>query len=64
MAFTAAQLAAIEEAIASGVLEVKYSDRTVKYNSLGDLMDLRNQMIEELDATASKVSYARHRRYS
>lgn len=42
MAFTLEQLSAIEEAIASGALEVKYIDRSVKYNSLTDLLRARD----------------------
>lgn len=41
MAFTVAQLAAIEEAIASGALEVTYDGKTVKYRSMDDLVKAR-----------------------
>ena len=37
MAFTVAQLTAIEEAIASGELEVTYEGKTVKYRTVADL---------------------------
>ena len=38
MAFTAADLTAIETAIKSGELEVEYQDRRVKYRSITELM--------------------------
>lgn len=41
MAFTVAQLTAIEEAIASGALEVTYEGKTVKYRSMDDLTKAR-----------------------
>lgn len=37
MAFTVAQLTALEEAIGSGALEVTYEGKTVKYRSMDDL---------------------------
>ena len=37
MAFTVAQLTAIEEAIGSGALEVTYEGKTVKYRSADEL---------------------------
>lgn len=37
MAFTVAQLTVIEEAIASGSLEVTYEGKTIKYPSFEDL---------------------------
>ena len=40
MAFTVAQLTAIEEAIGSGALEVTYEGKTVKYRSADELRKL------------------------
>lgn len=37
MAFTVAQLTALEEAIGSGALEATYDGKTVKYRSMDDL---------------------------
>lgn len=37
MAFTVAQLTALEQAIASGALEATYDGKTVKYRSMDDL---------------------------
>ena len=39
--FTEAGLAAIEEAIAGGYLEVRYDDKWVKYRSLSELLQAR-----------------------
>jgi hypothetical protein len=53
MAYTTEQLAALEEAIASGVLTVRHRDgRSVTYNSLSDMRSLRQQMKRELDVAA------------
>jgi len=41
MAFTVDQLDALEEAIASGSLVVKYADKSRTYRSLDDLLKLR-----------------------
>lgn len=37
MAYTLDDLAKLEAALASGALEVKYNDRTVKYRSINEL---------------------------
>jgi hypothetical protein len=37
MAFTVAQLTALEQAIGNGTLEVTYNGQTVKYRSMDDL---------------------------
>ena len=41
MAFTQAQLDAVEEAIASGSLVVRYADKMRTYRSLDDLLKVR-----------------------
>ena len=48
MAYTAEQLASLEEAITSGVLTVRYADRTVTYQSLDAMRKLRREMRGEL----------------
>lgn len=48
MAFTADQLATLEAAIASGELRVQYSDRSVQYRSLADMIAIRNTMRDDL----------------
>lgn len=39
--WTTEDLAAIEEAIASGILRVEYNDRDVTYRSIGELKEAR-----------------------
>lgn len=39
--FTQAHLAAIEEAIAGGYLKVRYDDKEVTYQTMGDLLKAR-----------------------
>jgi hypothetical protein len=51
--FTQANLAAIEEAIAGGYLEVRYDDKVVKYQSMGDLMKARNLIASSLSVATS-----------
>lgn len=42
--FTAEDLAAIEEAIVTGALEVEYNDRRVRYRSMKDLKEARTMI--------------------
>ncbi len=51
MAWTLEQLAALEEAVASGALEVKYADRTVKYQTTSDLLRVLTMVRRELGVT-------------
>lgn len=48
MAFTMSDLAAIERAIATGALKVKYKDREVQYSSLTDLFRAKAAIEKEL----------------
>lgn len=50
-AFTLAHLEALEKAIAEGVLEISYSDKTVKYRSLDEMLRIRDVMRKELGIT-------------
>jgi hypothetical protein len=52
MAFTTSDLEAIESAIKSGTLKVKYQDKEVQYRSLSELQSIRNQIISELKDTS------------
>jgi hypothetical protein len=54
MAFTTADLAAVESALASGELSVQYADRRVQYRSVAELTQAREMIIKELDAAAGK----------
>lgn len=56
MAFTQAQLDALDEAIASGELRVQYSDKAVQYRSLDEMLKLRTLMAGELAATPAELS--------
>jgi len=56
MAFTQAQLDALEEAIAEGVLTVKYIDKTITYRSLKEMLALREIMRKDLGVTISQPS--------
>jgi hypothetical protein len=67
VAYTSTDLTNIERAIASGVLEVVTSDgKKVRYQSLADLMRVRDYVAAQLAPTNRKasVSYVRHRRES
>lgn len=48
--YTLQQLTALESAITSGELEVKYADKSVKFQTLAEMRDLRQEMIRELTA--------------
>ena len=46
--FTLEKLIALESAIADGTLRVKYSDKEIEYNSLKEMLRLRELMRKEL----------------
>ena len=48
MAFTQAQLDALEAAIAGGELVVQYQDKKVQYRDLGEMMRIRDMMRRDL----------------
>lgn len=50
--FTQAHLAAIEEAIAGGYLEVRYDDKVVRYQSMGDLLKARALIAAQVNQAA------------
>lgn len=55
MAYTLAQLEALESAIASGALTVRYSDgKMVTYHSLAEMRNLRQEMQTELSVAPVK----------
>lgn len=58
MAFTQTDLDAINEAIASGALKVKYQDREVTYQTFDDLTKARNLILNEIEP-ARKASGGR-----
>lgn len=53
MAFTQTQLDALEAAIASGTLEVRYGDKSVRYQSTADMIRARDVMRDQLGITAA-----------
>lgn len=48
MAFTQTQLDALDEAIASGTLEVWYDHKKVEYRSLDEMLQIRRMMSAEI----------------
>ena len=46
--FTEAGLAAIEEAIAGGYLEVEYDNKRIRYRTLDELLRVRNLIRQKL----------------
>lgn len=52
MAYSQTDLDAIEEAIASGALKVKYADKEVTYRSLDEMMKVRDLIRRKLGATS------------
>lgn len=68
MAFTSADLAAIDAAIASGELTVTHDGRTVTYRSMSDLLKARQTILTDLAGTrtgrtggAFRVTFTTHR---
>jgi hypothetical protein len=53
--FTQADLGAIEQAIASGYLKVKYEDKEVTYQSMEQMLKARAMIMSSLAATTSPV---------
>lgn len=53
MAFTQAQLDALETAIASGTLEVRYGNKTVRYQSTSDMIKARDLIRDQLNSTSA-----------
>lgn len=60
--WTADDLAAIEQAIATGATRVKYADREVSYSSLTDLIRARDLIRRALGCVPADGS--RNRRYA
>jgi len=51
--FTVENLTSLNEALAGGVLEVKFRDHTVRYQSTSAMLHLRDRMQAEIDAAAA-----------
>lgn len=53
MAFTSAQYAALQAAIADGALTVRYADKTVTYRSLDEMVRILKMMENDLGMNAN-----------
>ncbi len=51
MAFTQADIDALDRAIKSGALRVEYADKVVWYRSLDEILRLRAMMTADVDQT-------------
>lgn len=60
MAFTLAQVEALEKAIAAGVRRVRFADREVEYQSLDDMREALAMMNRALSPTYRSTRYAAH----
>jgi hypothetical protein len=60
MSWTTTDLTAIEKAIASGELRVKFGDREVMYRSIDELLKARDIIRSAVDSTAptTRCTYA------
>lgn len=55
MAWSQSEYNALKAAVASGVLSVKYADRTVTYHSLKDMRDLLAEMERDVNPAATRT---------
>lgn len=58
MAWTTDDLAAIDEAIASGQLTIEQGDRKMTYRSMAELMQARSMIADSLAGTGNNASMA------
>lgn len=54
--FTITQLEALEKAIASGTLKVRYDGKEIQYQDMGSLLNARNLIRDELIANGLLAS--------
>lgn len=59
MAYTTADLDALDRAIASSTLEVQFADRRVKYRSMDELLLARQHVATQLAAASPRASHNR-----
>lgn len=64
MAWTQADLDALNKSIASGTTSVRYADRTVQYRSLEEMMKIRALMRDELGLPGAMNGEIRKLNYS
>jgi hypothetical protein len=55
MAFSQAQLDALDDAIAAGVLTYEYQGKRIQYQSLSDMLAARNLIQRELGGTSGNA---------
>lgn len=61
MAYSQADLDALDKAIASGTLEVQYADRRVKYRSMDELLQARQHVASQMAAaTPGRTGFRRY----
>lgn len=60
MAYTSTDLEALDQAIASGQLEVEFGDRRVKYRSMSELLEARRHVAAQIAAAAGRKSHHRY----
>lgn len=60
MAFTTADLDALDRAISSGELRVRLNDREVTYRSTDELLDARAYIAAQLATASPAKQYPRH----
>jgi hypothetical protein len=58
MAYTQAQLTALEDAIAIGATRVTHDGRTVEYRSIAEMIQIRNMMRADLGVSTSAAPKA------
>mgnify|MGYP000476109514 CR=1 FL=1 len=56
MAFTQKHIDAIDEAIATGELEVNFGDRKVKYRSIAELKTAKRHIVGQIRGTTKSSS--------
>lgn len=61
MAYTQADLDALDRAIAGSQLEVQYGDRRVRYRSMDELLSARQHVAQQI--AAASTSHRGHRRF-
>lgn len=59
MAYTQADLDALDTAIASGQLSVQFGDRRVQYRSMAELMQARKHVASQIAAASGRSSHNR-----
>lgn len=59
MAYSQADLDALDKAIAGSTLEVQYADRRVKYRSMDELLQARQHVANQLAAASGRRSHHR-----